>query len=119
MNIFNNIKSNEKGIIFNTGWVEWKHGNITTSNEIIRVILLLILKLFRHCNQCIKLDGCYFMQDKAPDNPLHLRCHCWLKNISTSQVDFQATAICPEEKLKGYALANHLQSNGKIQFSQS
>lgn len=51
-------------------WVKWVHRNLSEN----------------HCPVCLKLDGCYFLKEKAPKHPHHPYCHCLLNSISYNTV---------------------------------
>ncbi len=36
-------------------WVKWVHRSLSEN----------------HCEECLKLDGCYFLKEKAPKHPHH------------------------------------------------
>ncbi len=46
-------------------WVKWIHRNLSEN----------------HCPECLKLDGCYFLKEKAPKHPHHPYCYCLLNSI--------------------------------------
>ena len=39
-----------------------------------------------HCDECLKLDGCWFLESKAPKWPHHPFCHCTLDPIDYASV---------------------------------
>ena len=48
-----------------TSWVQWSHHSEGKT----------------HCEECLKLDGCWFQKEKAPPCPHHPFCHCTLEPI--------------------------------------
>ena len=56
---FEKIKNN------NESWVEWEH----------------ITKGYTHCETCLKLDKCWFLDYKKPVLPQHENCHCDVSQI--------------------------------------
>ena len=69
--------------------------------------------LLGHCGNCLALDGCYFIDSKRPENPLHQHCHCNLLNVSEYQVKSIGSAECPIEKFTKYIFAEGSLSKGK------
>lgn len=67
-------------------WVRWEH----------------IKKGVAHCKTCLKLDKCWFLKEKKPENPQHYGCHCILKPLPYSEVYENAAAICPYSKFDPY-----------------
>ncbi len=51
-------------------WVQWTHHSEGKT----------------HCEECLKLDGCWFLKEKAPPCPHHPYCHCTLERISYTTV---------------------------------
>lgn len=49
----------------NPNWVKWVHHSEEKT----------------HCPECLKLDGCWFQNNKAPMCPHHPYCHCTLEPI--------------------------------------
>ncbi len=45
-----------------------------------------------HCEICLKLDGCYFTEDRHPPCPHHPFCHCTLEPIDFAIVRMNAVA---------------------------
>ncbi len=69
-----------------TKWVEWIH----------------LQKGKSHCKTCLKLDKCWFLEDKKPRLPQHFFCHCETKPISYSRVVNEATADSAYSKFNPY-----------------
>ena len=46
-------------------WVQWTHHSEGKT----------------HCEECLRLDGCWFQEEKAPPCPHHPFCHCTLDLI--------------------------------------
>ena len=57
-------------------WMEWIH----------------ISKGMTHCETCLKLDKCWFVDENKPLLPQHLYCHCTMKPLSLSRILNEATA---------------------------
>ena len=55
-----------------------------------------------HCEVCLKLDGCYFSEDKHPRCPHHLFCHCTLDPIDDTIVLMDAVAKSDYRKFDPY-----------------
>ena len=53
------------------------------------------------------MNGCYFVKDKSPNNPLHENCHCYYENIGMPDVQATSTIrkytdyIFNSEKMNG------------------
>ena len=53
------------------------------------------------------MNGCYFVKDKSPDNPLHEHCHCYYEDIGIPDVQTMSVIekytkyIFDDEKNKG------------------
>ena len=61
---------------FPSSWVEWKH--ISTG--------------LTHCQTCLRLDKCWFVEDNMPELPQHEYCHCTAVPKPDIMVQMQATA---------------------------
>ena len=57
-------------------WIEWQH----------------IPKGFTHCETCLTLDGCWFVDKNKPQLPQHPFCHCRANPNPLSRVLHEATA---------------------------
>lgn len=75
-------------------WVKWIHVN----------------KGFKHCPICIGLDGCCFVENKAPPvgEKNHSFCHYYYENI----ISIVVAAVCSPQKFTNY-LFNPTKNNGK------
>lgn len=51
-------------------WVSWTHHSMGES----------------HCEECLTLDGCFFVEDNHPPCPHHPYCHCTVDPIDYSDV---------------------------------
>lgn len=51
-------------------WVKWVHRSLSD----------------RHCQQCLKLDGCLFARSNHPRWPHHPSCHCILESVDYATV---------------------------------
>ena len=69
-----------------TKWIEWVH--IQTGKS--------------HCDTCLKLDGCWFLDEKKPKLPQHFFCHCAVKPIDYNSVIKVATAKSDYSKFDPY-----------------
>lgn len=55
-----------------------------------------------HCEECLKLDGCWFQKKNAPPCPHHPYCHCTLEPIDRAVVLANATTYSNYSKLDPY-----------------
>ncbi len=55
-----------------------------------------------HCEECLKLDNCWFWDSKTPKHPHHLFCHCILEELPYSMVLAQARADADYRKFDPY-----------------
>ena len=55
-----------------------------------------------HCEICLKLDGCYFTEDRHPPCPHHPFCHCTLEPIDDAIVRMNAVAKSDYRKFDPY-----------------
>ena len=55
-----------------------------------------------HCEICLKLDGCYFTEDRHPPCPHHPFCHCTLEPIDDAIVRMNAVAKSDYRKYDPY-----------------
>ena len=69
-----------------TIWVEWVHIQMGRS----------------HCETCLKLDKCWFLQEKKPKLPQHFFCHCKTVPLDYSRVVNQTTASSEHSKFDPY-----------------
>ena len=67
-------------------WVEWVHHNEGKT----------------HCEECQKLDGCWFEKDHAPTWPHHPFCHCTLDPIDYAAVVTRSAAVSDYSKYVPY-----------------
>ena len=70
----------------NTIWVEWVHRQTGKS----------------HCDSCLKLDKCWFTEEKKPKLPQHFFCHCTTKPLDYSRVLNEATSDSAYSKFDPY-----------------
>ncbi len=79
-------------------WIKWLHRNLSEN----------------HCEECLKLDGDYFLKEKAPKHPHHLYCHCVLEPISYDTVLKNAKAESSINKYVNYLFSpEYCEKNGK------
>ena len=71
---------------FPSSWVEWKH--ISTG--------------LTHCQTCLRLDKCWFVEDNMPELPQHEYCHCTAVPKPDIMVQMQATAESAYSKYDPY-----------------
>ena len=69
-------------------WIKWVHRNLSEN----------------HCPECLMLDGCYFLKEKAPTHPHHPFCHCLLNPISYGTILKNAKAVSDYSKYDPYFL---------------
>lgn len=55
-----------------------------------------------HCQECLMLDGCLFLESKAPQCPHHPSCHCTLDPIDYAIVQRIASADSDYSKFDPY-----------------
>ena len=67
-------------------WVEWIHIPIGIT----------------HCEACLKLDNCWFVDENKPALPQHPHCHCEAIPIPFSRVLNEATDECRYSKFDPY-----------------
>ena len=67
-------------------WFRWTHHNEGNS----------------HCEECLRLDGCWFEGDNTPIIPHHPHCHCTLDPIDHSLVEANATTLSDYSKFDPY-----------------
>ena len=68
------------------GWVQWMHHSEGKT----------------HCDECMKLDGCFFLQNKHLPCPHHPYCHCTLEPVDYSVVLMNAEAHSEYSKYDPY-----------------
>lgn len=114
MGVFNGLVQIDKnGNVFYDQWVEWDHFWVPNKPEWLREIFRNILAILGHCMNCSALDGCYFIDNNKPDQPLHQHCDCQKKIISYLEVKTKATASCDIRKFTEYVFKNDYKSKGK------
>ena len=67
-------------------WVKWTHHSEGKS----------------HCDECLKLDGCFFTENNHPAWPHHPFCHCTLDPVEYAVVLINAYANCAYGKFDPY-----------------
>ena len=55
-----------------------------------------------HCETCLKLDKCWFVDENKPLLPQHPHCHCTVEPISFSRILNETTAECRLSKFNPY-----------------
>ena len=89
--------------LFSTDWVQWVHeGTKPAETNAEKNANVLIDAISKHCAMCLNLNGCCFVSNNCPPQPLHKNCHC-----STVQIpSITAKAECPIEKFTKYIFAD-------------
>ena len=102
--------------LFSTTWVQWAHeGTKPAETNLEKSTYALISKLSKkHCAMCLNLNGCCFVKEKSPKQPLHPNCHCDLFEIPSITVK----ADCPIEKITDYIFSD-TKNNGKKYLFES
>lgn len=114
MGIFDDIiKTTSDGDFIFNEWVEWNHFLVPNKPQWFRNILRNILSLTGHCLNCSALDGCYFITNNMPNQPLHPNCDCSKITLSQEKVVKNAYAICDIRKFTEYVFRNTAESRGK------
>lgn len=67
-------------------WNKWVHRNLSEN----------------HCEECLKLDKCWFSTEKKPMWPHHPFCHCVLENLSYNDVLTKSSADSAYSKFDPY-----------------
>lgn len=67
-------------------WVEWIH----------------ISRGMTHCEICLKLDKCWFVDETKPLLPQHPYCHCTVSPLPLSRVLNEAQSECDIRKFSKY-----------------
>ena len=67
-------------------WVEWIH----------------ISRGMTHCEICLKLDKCWFVDETKPQLPQHPYCHCTVSPLPLSRVLNEAQSECDIRKFSKY-----------------
>lgn len=84
-------------------WVQWTHHSEGKT----------------HCEECLKLDGCWFQEGKAPPCPHHPFCHCTLDPIPYTIVVSNASAHSAYSKFDPYLFnTTDLQTHNKEKLFQ-
>ena len=67
-------------------WYKWVHQNLSQN----------------HCEECLKLNGCWFEKGNIPKWPHHLFCHCVLENVLYHDVLTKASIHSDYSKFDPY-----------------
>ncbi len=69
-------------------WVKWIHKGSAPANTATEKKMNVINSTInpKHCASCLNMNGCYFVKDKSPDNPLHEHCHCYYEDIGIPDI---------------------------------
>lgn len=85
-------------------WVKWIHRELSD----------------RHCQECLRLDGCWFLKAKAPQWPHHLFCHCTLRDVPYIDVLNKCTSDSAYSKFDPYLFdTNGDYAHGKDELFRS
>lgn len=82
--------------------------NKTAQTNLEKSANVLSGAISKHCAKCLNLNGCCFVKDKCPTQPLHPNCHCMV-------IDINSPTIKPEciiEKIRDY-IFSETKNNGK------
>lgn len=113
MSVFENLIIIKDGEIVYNQWIEWNHFGIPNKPEWLRELMRDLAAFLGHCLRCTALDGCYLVESNMPEQPIHIRCHCGKKNISTVLVNAKAIAECDIKKFTEYIFKDDKKSKGK------
>ena len=81
-------------------WVKWTHHSEGET----------------HCEECLILDGCWFLEGNAPPCPHHPYCHCTLDPIPYAMVLMNATSYSDYRKFDPYLFdPENTYRHGKIE----
>ena len=120
MSIFDDIvQIDENGEIYLNQWIEWDHFSIPNKPELERKIMRELMAFLGHCLKCTSLDGCYLLDYKKPEQPLHQNCDCKKINIGFIRVNTNANAELPINKLSKYIFNGKINSKGKQNIFES
>jgi len=79
-------------------WVQWTHHSEGKT----------------HCEECLKLDGCWFQKGKSPPCPHHPYCHCTLNPIPYTVVIGNSSTYSDYSKFDPYLFnTDRLHPHGK------
>lgn len=99
--------------LFSTNWVQWIHEKSkpaeTSTEKTANALTGLISK---HCGKCLNLNGCCFVKENCPTQPLHPNCHCYTINISQPDIKSE----CSIEKFTNYVFVSSLIDDKKQLF---
>lgn len=85
-------------------WVEWHHET----------------KGKTHCQTCLKLDKCWFVEDNKPNIPQHFFCHCKTNLLSIADVLNSVNAISRYSKYDPFLFdPDNFYKNGKRKLFES
>lgn len=73
-----------------------------------------------HCDACLKLDDCWFLESKSPTWPHHPFCHCTLDPIDYTVVLMDATTYSDYSKFDPYLFdTDNVYQHGKNRAFES
>ncbi|MBR2468429.1 MAG: hypothetical protein IKB42_05260 [Clostridia bacterium] len=101
MSTFENFEMVDNQIV-NNKWIEWNHFGIPNEAGFLRETIRILMLVLGHCLICTKLDGCYFVERKMPEQPQHERCDCTKLNKSQTQVKDVSNSECDIRKFTDY-----------------
>lgn len=77
------------------------------------------MTLFHHCLKCTVLDGCYFVENNKPLQPLHNNCDCKNFSISIIKIKNKTIAEMSINKFTNYVFKDKTLSKGKVNVFKS
>ena len=103
-----NLEESKKIVyqIFNSSWVKWVHKGTTFAKSNLEKTRNTFVATInpKHCAKCLNLNGCCFIKEKLPNNPLHENCHCEIIDIDI---------ITPQIKCSSEKFTNYIFDEGK------
>ena len=73
-----------------------------------------------HCQECLKLNGCWFEKENTPNWPHHQFCRCMLEYVPYHNILTKSSAVCPYSKFDPYLFdPNNFYKHGKSHMLES
>lgn len=97
-------------------WVKWIHRGSAPAHTATEKNMNVINSSInpKHCACCLNMNGCYFVKDKSPENPLHEHCHCYYEDIGIPDV----AATSAIEKFTKYIFNDTIDDGKKELFER-